>query len=89
MAEILDYIRDESGPERAHSILGQLLAAAARLPDMPLMGHERKDLTDLPVRFWTVHSWLIVYLPDTSPLQVVRVINAHRDVRRLLEIGEG
>jgi hypothetical protein len=37
------------------------------------MGTKRPDVTPLPVRFWTVTkfpNYLIVYRPETVPLQV-------------------
>ncbi len=44
----------------------------------------RKDLTALPVLFWPVWSYLIVYKPDTSPLAIVRILHGARDVESLL-----
>jgi plasmid stabilization system protein ParE len=44
----------------------------------------RKDLTDLDVRFFTVYSYLIVYRPDTVPLQVVAILHGRRDVDKVL-----
>src|SRR5204862_106976 len=37
------------------------------------------------LRFWRVLSYLVVYLPDSKPLFVVRVLHAARDVKKLLE----
>jgi plasmid stabilization system protein ParE len=51
---------------------------------MPLSGHRREDLTDQPVRFWSVYSYVIVYDPDTQPLQIVRILHSARDVRCIL-----
>jgi antitoxin ParD1/3/4/toxin ParE1/3/4 len=59
-----------------------------RLAEMPLLGHLRQDLTAEPLRFWQVYSFLIIYRPEKSPLEVVRVLHAARDVRRLLELDE-
>ena len=46
-----------------------------RLAQTPLMGHLREDLTDEPVRFWSVYSYVIVYdrtcrgaMPDAIPM---------------------
>jgi len=44
----------------------------------------RKDLTDVSVRFFPVYSYLIVYRPDTKPLQVVAVLHGRRDVGKIL-----
>lgn len=50
----------------------------------PGLGHLREDLTDEPLRFWPVHSYLIIYRPGRTPLQIVRVLSGYRDIRDLL-----
>ena len=40
--------------------------------------------SDPRFRFWLVYSYLIAYLPDTTPLQIVRVIHGSRDIGTLL-----
>lgn len=50
----------------------------------PGLGHFRRDLTDKPVKFLRVHSWLIIYRPETHPLQVTSVLHASRDVSKIL-----
>ncbi len=56
-----------------------------KLADMPGMGHIRKDLVDESLRFWSVYSYLILYRPDSRPLQVIRVLHGARDVETILE----
>jgi antitoxin ParD1/3/4/toxin ParE1/3/4 len=55
------------------------------LAGRPGGGHWRKDLTDEPVKFFPVYSYLIVYRPETSPLQVVAILHGRRDVEELLK----
>ena len=50
----------------------------------PHAGHCRRDLTEADVRFYPVYSYLIVYRPESSPLQIVSVLHASRDVPRIL-----
>lgn len=52
---------------------------------MPAIGHLREDLTDEPLRFWPVRRYLIVYRSDSDPLEIVRVLSAYRDVKKLLQ----
>lgn len=47
-------------------------------------GHRRADLTGSDVRFFPVYSYLIVYRPETKPLQVVAILHGSREVARLL-----
>lgn len=55
------------------------------LAERPGIGHTRTDLADETVRFWPVFSYLVIYRPDTNPIQIVRVLRGKRDVRRLLD----
>jgi antitoxin ParD1/3/4/toxin ParE1/3/4 len=48
------------------------------------VGHVREDLTDEPVKFWPVNSYLIVYDPTARPVEIARVIHGHREVSAIL-----
>ena len=56
----------------------------AFLAENPGAGHWRKNLTNQPVKFFPVYSYLIVYRPDTKPLQIVSVLHGRRDVEQIL-----
>jgi antitoxin ParD1/3/4/toxin ParE1/3/4 len=43
-------------------------------------GHIRDDLTSRPVKFWPIYSYLIVYDPETKPVEIVRVLHGMRDL---------
>ncbi len=49
------------------------------------MGHLRQDLTDRPVRFWTVHSYLIIYHDTQDGIGIARVLSGFRDISALLD----
>ena len=51
----------------------------------PELGHTRRDLTSQPVRFWPVYSYLIVYRPDSRPLEIARILSGYRDIAELLK----
>ncbi len=57
----------------------------AYLAEFPNGGHWRRDLTDAEVRFFSVYSYLIAYLPETKPLQIVAVLHGRRDVAKVLK----
>jgi plasmid stabilization system protein ParE len=44
----------------------------------------RQDLTDKPVLFWSVYSYLIIDNPVTNPLEIVRVLHGAQDLPRVL-----
>ncbi len=60
-------------------------AAFAKLERIPRLGHHRTDRADERHRFWTVGSYLIVYVVTDDRVEVARVLHAARDVRRLLQ----
>ena len=81
---IYDHIAADSLPA-AGRMLQRFLEAFRKLGDLPGMGHLREDLTDEPFRFWPVGAYLIIYRPDSDPLQILRVLHGSRDVASLLE----
>lgn len=80
---ILAYIVRDSVPA-ARRVRQALLAACRRLAEHPGMGHRREDLTDKPVRFFPVYSFLIIYDPASRPLAIVRVLRGTQDIATIL-----
>lgn len=72
-------------PTAARRVLEELRAAMHRLVDHPGLGHVRDDLADETLRVWPVHSYLVIYRPETTPLQIVRVLSGYRDIAALFE----
>ena len=81
--DIWEYIARDSVRAARRVRLG-LLAACRRLAQHPGLGHRREDLTDKPVLFWPVYSYLIIYNPATEPLEIVRILHGAQDIPRLL-----
>lgn len=84
LVEIWRYIKKESSLEMANRVEGVVRDRIAFLARSPGAGHSRNDLTDEHVKFFPVYSYLIVYRPDTKPLQVVSILHGHRDIKRIL-----
>ena len=87
LTDIVDRIALDS-PRNALKVFDKIHAAARLLADMPLMGHTREDVTDKPVRFWSVYKYLIVYRPERKPLEILRIIHGMRDLPRELFIPD-
>ena len=83
--EIWDFI-GEDRIETANGVLGKIEEAIYRLANHPGLGHPREDLADSRHLFYLVYSWLIVFRPNTDPLQIIRVLHAARDIQTLLDI---
>ena len=74
----------QGGTGLARHVLGRIQSGMELIGDNPGIGHVRDDLTDLPVRFWGVFSYLIIYDPAPRPVQVLRVLHGARDLAALL-----
>jgi antitoxin ParD1/3/4/toxin ParE1/3/4 len=81
LLEITDYILNNSGAERAASVVGVIREAIEKVAETPGIGHKREDLTDEDVRFWKVFKYYVVYRPETDPLEVITIISGWRDVQ--------
>ncbi len=71
--------------DAAERLLDRFEAAFERLAEFPGMGPARPDIIDLPVRFWTLGNYLIIYRSETSTIEIDRVINAYRNVAAQLK----
>ena len=85
--EILIFIAADK-PKAADRFEFELIRTFQRLAKSPLIGIRRKDITALPVRFLTVGkfpNYVVVYRPETKPLQLIAVTCGRRDLSKLLE----
>ena len=82
------WVIAEDNRDAAERVEIEVLATCHRLARHPRMGTKRQDITRLAVRFWTVTkfpNYVIVYRPETVPLQVVAVLHGKRDLKELLK----
>jgi len=84
LAQIWRYVKKNASIEMADRVESVIRGKIVYLAGRPGGGHWRKDLTGEPVKFFSIYSYLIVYRPETSPLQVVAIIQGHRDVEQML-----
>jgi plasmid stabilization system protein ParE len=84
---IADFIAADS-IDAAMKVVLALEEAFVLLASRPNIGHAREDLTDRPLKFWSVYSYLIVYEPAGDPLTIVAVLHGARNVAQIVkEIG--
>lgn len=85
LAAIWLFIANDN-PVAADALEEDLFKAFELLSGQPGLGHWRRDLTDRPVRFFVVRRrYIVVYVPDASPLQIIRVLHGARDAGSILE----
>jgi plasmid stabilization system protein ParE len=85
LVQIWAYIKENAGLEMADRVESGILEKILYLAGSPGGGHWRRDLTDEPVKFFPIYSYLVVYRPETKPLQVVAIIHGRRDAEQLLK----
>jgi toxin ParE1/3/4 len=84
LKEIVDYIAADH-PPAADLFESDLLKACEMLAEQPGLGTSRPQWTKRPVKFWVVRrNYLIVFIPGTEPLKIVRVLHAARNLPDLL-----
>ena len=83
---ILEHIAQDSGSTAiADKVVGDFTRALNTLTASPGIGWRRKHLTGPTIRWWRVHSYLLLYNPETKPLRVIRILHGARDLERLLK----
>ena len=86
LGDIWDYIAEDS-VSAANRVESAILAACVTLSKHPRLGSKRSEIAASPVRFWAVSSFpnfVVVYISETRPLQVVAILHGKRDLRTLL-----
>jgi toxin ParE1/3/4 len=84
LVQIWRYLKEHSSIEIADRVESVIRDKIVFLATNPGAGHWRKDLTHEVVKFFPVYSYLIVYQPETRPLQIVSILHGRRDVEQLL-----
>jgi plasmid stabilization system protein ParE len=84
VAAIADFIAADS-IDVALKVVLALEDTFVLVATQPGIGHAREDLTNRPLKFWSVYSYLVVYDPASEPLTVVAVLHGARDVANILK----
>ena len=83
MDDLWGYIAADS-VDAADRLTGRLFEAFEALARNPGLGHTREDLTQLPVLFWPVGNYLVIYRAASSPIEIVAIVHGKRDVPAFL-----
>ena len=84
--EIWSFIASDN-EAAANRVEFGILEACNLLARNPLIGSKREEITSQPVRFWVVTrypNYTVIYRPDTKPLEVISIVHAKRNIRRLV-----
>ena len=84
LADIWNWIAADN-PEAADKLIQDIREACQQIADHPESGTRRLSWTDKPVRFLLVRKLLfVIYIPDTKPMELIRVLQAVRDIPAIL-----
>jgi plasmid stabilization system protein ParE len=81
--DVWEYIAADNIAAADHWI-DRLFDALEALGQTPSMGHRREDLTSYPVLFWPVGAYLVIYLAERRPIEILAVTQGSRDIPEFL-----
>ena len=85
LEDVRGYIAYDS-PDAADRVITEIYRAVRVLVPFPDQGHRRPDLTSRPLRFISVHNYLLAYAPHEKPLWVIAVMHGRRSPRVMAAI---
>lgn len=85
LQQIWNYLAENASFEVADKVSDDLRRGLDDIASNPGVGHSREDLTKLPVKFYQIHRYLIVYLHQERPIIVAHILHTARDIRSILE----
>ncbi len=81
---VKEYLLKTASVRVARYVNRELRQGVRFLGENPGAGHSREDLTEEPVKFWPVFSYLIVYDPEKRPVEIVRILHGALDIPSFL-----
>ncbi len=85
LENINEFLIAEADTTVARRVLKAIERKLFLLAGAPGIGHVRRDLTKLPLKFSRVYSYLIVYDPAARPIEIVRIIHGNRNLGSILK----
>ena len=79
---LLDVAADS--PDAAERLRSSFYEALQRLGQSPGIGHYHDELLDRRYRFWNFYSYVVCYVWQAKPIQIVAVIHGARDLAAFL-----
>jgi len=89
LADLFDYIAQDSGSDRAEAILRRIDNTLRNLADWPYIGRVREDL-DGTSRAFSIWPWIVIYEPraERDGILVWRVLDGRRDIPTIIGTTE-
>ncbi len=84
LVSIQEYVAADN-PEAEARLIHRLFEAFNTLGTMPGIGHSRSDLTPLPVPFWPVGLYFVVYRTENEQVEIAAIVHGARDIPAFLD----
>jgi plasmid stabilization system protein ParE len=91
LEEIWLFIARDS-ERHANAVADAILETCQQAAENPSLGHHRQELRNRSILFLAARKYpkyLVAYLDDTSPLQVLRILHGARNLRRIFAAKDG
>ena len=79
LGEILVDIAEDS-PDTAERLRSEFYEGLQALGRAPGIGHYHDELLSRKYRFWNFHSYVVAYVWEARPIQVISVVHGARDL---------
>ena len=79
LREILLDIAEDS-PDAAERLRSEFYERLQSLGRSPGIGHYHEELLSRKYRFWNFYSYVVAYVSEAKPIQVVSVVHGARDL---------
>jgi plasmid stabilization system protein ParE len=77
LREILLDIAEDS-PDTAQRLRSEIHEAFQQLGQSPGIGHYHEELLDRRYRFWNFYSYVVCYVWQRKPIQIIAVVHGAR-----------
>jgi plasmid stabilization system protein ParE len=75
---VLDIAEDS--PDAAERLRSEFYERLQSLGRSPGIGHYHEELLSRKYRFWNFHSYVVAYVWEAKPIQVISVVHGARDL---------
>ncbi len=75
---LLDIATDH--PDAAERLRTRLYRGLQRLGQAPGIGHFHEELLDRRFRFWNFHPYVICYIWQKRPIQIIAIVHGAREL---------
>lgn len=82
LQNIFAYVAEQSGEQRAHALVREIISTFPHLSEFPRMGMGRSDLSR-GLRSFPVAKYLVFYRRYLDGVRIIRVIHGARAINRI------